>query len=63
MKGNLTFHSVPGAGLLVASMLNILDELIPAVEGIEKDPLTYHRIAEVFKYVHGQPMNVLEQVG
>ena len=62
LKENFTFVSVPGGGLLVALILNILDELIPVLEGVENDPLTYHRIAEVFKYVHGQHVNDLEQV-
>ena len=65
LKGNLTYYSVPqpGAGLLIASILSIMDELISPMEETAKEQLTYHRIAEVFKYVHGQQMKDLEQVG
>ncbi len=43
----------PGSGVLVASIMKILDGLNLAKTG-NKDPLSYHRIAEAMKQAYGQ---------
>lgn len=41
---------LPGSGVLINFMLNILQDFIPAPD----DGITYHRIAEAFKYSYGR---------
>ena len=43
----------PGSGVLVASIMKILDGLDLPKSG-NKDPLSYHRIAEAMKQAYGQ---------
>ena len=43
----------PGSGVLTAYILNILDAFL-LQDSTGKDPLTYHRIAEAFKYAYAQ---------
>ena len=70
LQGNLTFYSIPppGSGLITAFILNTLDRLIPRKEEVEKEALTYHHIAQVFKYANAQqiklsdPTSNLDQV-
>ncbi|KAL0272631.1 UNVERIFIED_CONTAM: hypothetical protein PYX00_005525 [Menopon gallinae] len=41
---------LPGSGVLIQFMLNILQDFIPAAD----DGITYHRITEAFKYGYGR---------
>ena len=60
LKGNLTLLTFPppGSGVLVAFVMSMLDgNLVPESEessfsSASKDPLTYHRIAEAFKFAY-----------
>jgi len=60
LKGNLTLSTFPppGSGVLVAFVMSMLDgNLVPESEessfsSASKDPLTYHRIAEAFKFAY-----------
>lgn len=55
LRGDLTLYSIPppGSGVLLAYIMKILDGLELHKTG-SKDPLTYHRIAEAFKYAYAQ---------
>lgn len=52
LKDNLTLYSIPppGSGALTVYILNILKNVIPWKKEAARDPLTYHQIAEAFKY-------------
>jgi gamma-glutamyltranspeptidase/glutathione hydrolase/leukotriene-C4 hydrolase len=52
LSGNLTAYSVPapGAGPVIALMLNVLDDFIPAADIVT----THHRIIEAMKWAYGQ---------
>jgi len=62
LKGNLSLLTFPppGSGVLAAFVMNILDGNLPKgsrkspfpVDG--EDPLTYHRIAEAFKFAYAE---------
>ena len=62
LSNNLTLYSMPppGSGVLVAYILNILDEYLVQTKdkstgkSISQDPLTYHRMAEAFKHAYAQ---------
>ena len=61
MQGNLTMYTnpLPGSGVLLAFILNILDGHLPHKSEDKskndfKDPLTYHRIVEAFKFAFAQ---------
>lgn len=43
----------PGSGVLTAYILNILDTFL-LEDSSGTNPLTYHRIAEAFKYAYAQ---------
>lgn len=55
LTGDLTLYSTPppGSGVLLAYIMKILDGLDLRKTG-NKDPLTYHRIAEAFKHSYAQ---------
>jgi gamma-glutamyltranspeptidase/glutathione hydrolase/leukotriene-C4 hydrolase len=52
LKDNLTLYAIPppGSGALTVYILNILKNLVPWKKEAARDPLTYHQIAEAFKY-------------
>ncbi|PSN56496.1 Gamma-glutamyltranspeptidase 1 [Blattella germanica] len=49
---NITMHTVPlpGSGVLLALMLNVLNEYVPSNDNVT----TYQRMVEVFKYAYGR---------
>ena len=55
LKGNLTLFSMPppGSGVILASIMKILDGLDLHKTG-NRDPLSYHRMAEAMKHAYGQ---------
>ena len=55
LNDELIMYSIPppGSGVLTAYILNILDAFL-LQDSTGKDPLTYHRIAEAFKYAYAQ---------
>lgn len=62
LKGNISLLTFPppGSGVLVAFVLNMLDGNLTrnssesSFESARQDPLTYHRIAEAFKFAYAQ---------
>jgi len=52
LSDSLTLYSIPppGSGALTAYILNILKNLVPWKKEAARDPLTYHQMAEAFKY-------------
>jgi len=55
LNDELIMYSIPppGSGVLTAYILNILDAFL-LQDSTGKYPLTYHRIAEAFKYAYAQ---------
>lgn len=58
LSDNLTLYSIPspGSGVLVAYIMNMLDDRLPLERDVPRslDPLTYHRITEAFKHAFAQ---------
>lgn len=60
LSDNLTLYSMPspGSGVLVAYVMNMLDDHLPLKReqypSQSLDPLTYHRITEAFKHAFAQ---------
>ena len=57
LNGNLTLYSMPspGSGVLVAYIMNILDDNLPRKRDMPlNNPLTFHRIGEAFKHAYAQ---------
>lgn len=59
LNDNLTLYSMPspGSGVLVAYIMNVLDDHLPIKRDQlpqSLDPLTYHRITEAFKHAFAQ---------
>ena len=60
LSDNLTLYSMPspGSGVLVAYVMNMLDDHLPLKRdqypSQSLDPLTYHRISEAFKHAFAQ---------
>ena len=52
LKNDITLHTIPlpGSGVLLTLMLNILNDFVPTMD----DVINYQRITETFKYAYGK---------
>ena len=68
MQDNLTMYTspLPGSGVLLAFILNILDGHLPRKSENQtidvEDPLIYHRMTEAFKFAFAQRTNLGDPV-